>query len=58
LVEFAFIFDAARAVFGAGAWRRGMVNPAVSLAGTVVAVTGAVGSHRLGNSSRLPGVVV
>jgi hypothetical protein len=34
-----------------------MVNPAVWVVGTVV-VTGAVGLHRLGNSSRLPGVVV
>jgi hypothetical protein len=36
-----------------------MVNPLVWwVVGTVVVVTGAVGSHRLGNSSRLPGVVV
>jgi hypothetical protein len=35
-----------------------MVDPAVWVVGMVVAVPGAVGSHMLGNSSRLPGVVV
>jgi hypothetical protein len=58
LVEVAFVLDAVGVVFGAGALPAGMVIPAVWVVGTVVAVTGAVGWHRLGNSSRLPGVVV